>query len=87
MSIRISPEAEANARQIPDISARLERFIQDQFELEQWRSRQAKPDVTAVVEVGLRAGAALRASGADRTAMFERLQALTERVSHVEARP
>ncbi|MCX7422004.1 MAG: hypothetical protein NT013_21010 [Planctomycetia bacterium] len=82
MSISLSPEAEAKAQQIPDISARLERFIQDQFELEQWRSRRAKPDVAAVVEDGLRAGAALRASGADRVVMFERLQALTERLSH-----
>ena len=82
MSISLSPEAEAKAQQIPDFSARLERFIQDQFELEQWRARRAKPDVAAVVEEGLRAGAALRASGADRAAMFERLQALTERLSH-----
>ncbi len=82
MSISISPEAEAKARQIPDISARVERFIQDQFELEQWRSRRAKPDVAAVVEEGLRAGATLRTSGVDRATMFERLQALTERLSH-----
>ena len=34
MSISISPKADAKARQIPDISVRLERFIQDQFELE-----------------------------------------------------
>ena len=82
MSIRVSPEAEAKAQQIPDISARLERFIQDQFELEQWRVRRAHPDVAAVVEEGLRAGTALRTSEADRAAMFERLQALTERLSH-----
>ena len=82
MSISVSPESEAKAQQIPDISARLERFIQDQFELEQWRARRAKADVAAVVEEGLRAGTALRTSGADRAAMFERLQALTERLSH-----
>ena len=82
MSISISPEAEAKARQIPDISARLERFIQDQFELEQWRARRAKSAVAAIVEEGLRAGAVLRASEADRAVIFERLQALTERLSH-----
>lgn len=82
MSISISPEAEAKAQQIPDFPARLERFIQDQFELEQWRARRATPDAANVVEEGLRQGAPLRASGADRIAMFERLQALTERLSH-----
>ncbi len=82
MSISVSPEAEAKAQQIPEISARLERFIQDQFELEQWRARRANPAVAAVVEKGLRAGTALRTSGAERAAMFERLQALTERLSH-----
>ena len=82
MSISISPKADAKARQIPDISVRLERFIQDQFELEQWRSRRAKPDVAAVVEEGLRAGVVWGALAADRAAMFERLQALTERLSH-----
>ena len=82
MSISISPEAEAKTHFIPDFPARLERFIQDQFELEQWRARRTKPDVAAVVEEGLRAGVALRTSGADRAMMFERLQALTERLSH-----
>ena len=82
MPISISPEAEAKVQQIPDFSARLERFINDQFELEQWRARRAKPEVAALVEEGLREGAALRASGADRAAMFARLQSLTERLSH-----
>ena len=82
MSIAISPEAEAKVQQIPDFPARLERFINDQFELEQWRARQAKSEVATVVEEGLREGAALRASGADRAAMFARLQALTERLAH-----
>ncbi len=82
MPISISPEAEAKVQQIPDFSARLERFINDQFELEQWRARRAKPEVAALVEEGLREGAELRASGADRAAMFARLQSLTERLSH-----
>ena len=82
MPISISPEAEAKVQQIPDFSARLERFINDQFELEQWRARRAKPEVAALVEEGLREGAALRAAGADRAAMFAKLQSLTERLSH-----
>ena len=82
MPISISPEAEAKVQQIPDFSARLERFINDQFELEQWRARRAKPEIAALVEEGLREGAALRASEADRAAMFARLQSLTERLSH-----
>jgi hypothetical protein len=82
MPISISPEAEAKVQQIPDFPARLERFINDQFELEQWRARRAKPEVAALVEEGLREGAALRAAGADRAAMFARLQSLTERLSH-----
>ena len=82
MPITFSPEIEAKAQQIPDLSARLERFIEDQFELEQWRVRRAKSEVAAIVEEGLREGAALRAMGTDRPAMFARLQALSGRLSH-----
>lgn len=82
MPIAVSPEAEAKMQQIPDFSARLERFINDQFELEQWRARRAKPEVADIVEEGLREGAALRASGTDRAAMFARLRKLTEGSSH-----
>lgn len=85
MPIIVSPEAELKAQQIPDFSARLERFINDQFDLEQWRGRRAKSEVVAaVVEEGLRDGAALRASEADRAALFARLQSLTDRLSHGE---
>ncbi len=59
MPINVSAEAEAKAQQIPDFSARLERFINDQFDLEQWRRRRAKSAVMAVVEDGLREGAIL----------------------------
>ncbi len=52
MPISVRPEAEAKARQIPDFPARLERFIDDQFDLEQWRSRRAKSAVAAVAEQG-----------------------------------
>jgi len=82
MPINVSPEAEAKARQIPDFSARLERFIDDQFELEQWRNRRASPEVAAVVEEGLREGEALRVAEADRAALFARWRSLTERLSH-----
>ena len=84
MPISVSPEAEAKVRKIPDCSARLERFINDQFELEQWLARRVNSEVAAIVEEGLREGVALRASGADRAALFARLQSLTERLSHGE---
>ena len=84
MSITISPEVEAKVRQIPDFQARLERFINDQFELEQWRARRCKADVSAIVDEGLREGAALRGSETSRDVLFERLQSLTERLPHGE---
>ena len=58
MPISVSPEAEAKVRKIPDFSARLERFIHDQFELEQWRARRVKSEVADIVEEGLREGLA-----------------------------
>ena len=82
MSITISPELEAKARQIPDLAARLERFINDQFELEQWRTRHSKSDVVAVVERGLREGAVLRAADANRDMLFARMQSLAESLPH-----
>ena len=81
MPIIVSPEAEAKARQIPGFSARLERFISDQFELEQWRTRVAKSEVVTIVEAGLREGAALQAAETDRATLFARLRSLTERLS------
>ena len=72
MSITISPEVEAKVRQIPDFAARLERFINDQFELEQWRARRSKADIATVVEEGLREGMALRTGGANRDELFAR---------------
>ncbi|MFM9965302.1 MAG: hypothetical protein ACKV2Q_29300 [Planctomycetaceae bacterium] len=82
MSITVSPEIEAKTQQIPDFSARLERFIENQFELEQWRSRCAKSEIAAIVEEGLQQGAVLRASEQDRIALFARLQTLSERLPH-----
>ena len=82
MSITISPELEAKARQIPDFAARLERFINDQFELEQWRTRYSKSDVVAVVEEGLREGTVLRSTDAKRDLLFGRMRSLTESLSH-----
>jgi hypothetical protein len=82
MPISVSPEAEAKAQQIPNFSARLERFINDQFDLEQWRKRRAEPEVAAVVEEGIRQGAALSAAEADRGTLFAQLRSLTERLSY-----
>lgn len=47
MTIVLSPEAQAKAERIPDIAQRLERFINDQYALEQWRARQTKAIATA----------------------------------------
>ena len=82
MSITISPEVEAKVSQIPDFAARLERFINDQFELEQWRKRHSKTDVAAVVEEGLREGTALRGADANRDELFERMRSLMESLPH-----
>ncbi len=82
MPISVSVEAEAKAMQIPDFSARLERFIDEQFALEQWRKRRGNAEAVAIVEEGLRQSAALSAAGADRNTLFARLRALTDRLSN-----
>ena len=82
MSITINPEVEAKVRQIPDFAARLERFINDQFELEQWRTRRSKSGVTEAVDEGLREGAALRADDANRDELFARMRTLMESLPH-----
>jgi len=82
MPISVSPEAEAKAQQIPDFSARLERFINDQFDLEQWRRKRTNSEVATVVEEGLHQGATLRVAEAERVALFARLRSLIERLPH-----
>ena len=47
MTIILSPEVQAKAERIPDIAQRLERFINDQYALEQWRARQTQAIATA----------------------------------------
>lgn len=39
MFITLSLEAQAKAAQIPDFAQRLERFINDQYTLEEWRAQ------------------------------------------------
>ena len=82
MPITVSPEAEAKAQQIPEFASRLERFIDDQFALEQWRARHASADVVAIVAEGLQQGAALRSANVNRDELFARLAELSERLSH-----
>lgn len=84
MSITLSPEADAKAQQIPEFTTRLEHFINEQFALEEWRQRRRTSEVSAVISEGLKAGAELRASHADREALFARLAELTERLSHAQ---
>ena len=41
MVIILSSESQAKAEQIPDFAQRLERFINDQYAVEQWRAHQS----------------------------------------------
>ncbi len=78
MLISVSAEAEAKALQIPNFTARLERFINDKFDLEQWRKRRAKADVSAIVEEGQREGVKYSTLGTDRAELFARLKSLAD---------
>jgi hypothetical protein len=40
MAIVLSSESQAKAERIPDFTQRLERFINDQYAVEQWRAHQ-----------------------------------------------
>jgi hypothetical protein len=82
MPITLSAEAAAKAERIPEFSARLERFIDDQFELEAWRGRRSQVEVAAIVAEGLEQANALRGSNAVRNELFARLAALTERLAN-----
>ncbi len=82
MPFTLSPEAAAKAAQIPEFSARLERFINDQFALEEWRVRRRNAAAAAIVAEGLKQGAALRAANPDPDELFARLAELTARLSH-----
>ena len=54
MVIVLSPESQAKAEQIPDFAQRLERFINDQYAVEQWRTHQLQAVLTGPeVETGL----------------------------------
>ena len=60
MPIALSPEAQAKAAQIPDIAARLERFIDEQYALEQWRAKRRRPEVAELVQEAVAEGIALK---------------------------
>ena len=82
MSIALSPEAQAKASQIPDSAVRLERFIDEQYALEQWRAKRLRPEVAELVQEAAAEGTALKASGVDRNALFARLLTLVESRFH-----
>jgi hypothetical protein len=82
MSIALSPETQAKAAQIPDIAVRLERFIDEQYALEQWRARRFRPEVAELVQEAMGDGTALKASGVDRDTLFARLLTLVESNFH-----
>lgn len=48
MAIVLSPEAQAKAEQVPDFMQRLERFINDQYAIEQWRAHQLHTVLTSL---------------------------------------
>lgn len=80
LAIVLSPETQAKVEQIPDFARRLDRFINDQYALEQWRARRMRTDVADLVNESLAEGARLKAAGIDREALFERLLALVEQI-------
>jgi hypothetical protein len=82
MSIALSPEAQSKASQIPDIAARLERFINEQYALEQWRANRGRPEVAELVQEAVAEATALNASGVERDTLFARLLTLIESTSH-----
>jgi hypothetical protein len=55
MNIVLSPDAQAKAQQIPDFFERLERFINDQYRMEQWRRQRltVKQTIMVTTETGL----------------------------------
>ncbi|CDH47107.1 hypothetical protein [Candidatus Contendibacter odensensis] len=55
MNIVLSPDAQAKAQQIPDFFERLERFINDQYRMEQWRRQRLTVNQTlmSTTETGL----------------------------------
>lgn len=49
MNIVLSPDAQVKAQQIPDFVQRLERFINDQYLIEQWRQKRLTAMQTLMV--------------------------------------
>jgi hypothetical protein len=56
----------------------VERFIDEQYALEQWRAKRLRPAVAELVQEAVAEGTALKASGADRDTLFARLVTLVE---------
>jgi hypothetical protein len=73
MSITLSPEAAAKAAAIPDFSERLERFVDQQYKLEQWRTKHYSPAVRDIMRRALEEAAALREQGVPREQLFAEL--------------
>lgn len=80
MSIVLDHETEAKVSQIPDFQDRLQWFINDQWELEQWRSTRAGTGSAGIVREALDKAADLKQSGASRDNMSSRLMELLDRL-------
>lgn len=80
MSIVLSPEAAAKAEVIPDFNERLNRFIDHQYRLEEWRARHASSYVRGIVAEGIVKGTALKNGGVGKDEVFQRLIALLEEI-------
>ncbi len=80
MSIVLSPEAAAKAEVIPDFNERLNRFIDHQYRLEEWRARHTTAGVRSIVAEGLAQGSALKNHGAGKDEVFQRLMTLLEEI-------
>jgi hypothetical protein len=80
MSISLPPETAAKAEQIPDFAGRLHRFIEHQYQVEQWRARRASRETRELVAEGLSMGRQLKDSGLSRDELFARLVALYDEI-------
>lgn len=80
MSIVLDQETEAKVSQIPDFQDRLQWFINDQWELEQWRASRAGTESSSIVKEALDKAADIKQSGASRDEVSARLMVLLDRL-------
>lgn len=85
MSIVLSPETAAKAAAIPDFDKRLALFVEHQHALEQWRARRSSAEIRSIVQEGMARGAVIKASGASREEIYDRMMAFWEALPAISA--